>query len=154
MNRNLINKFLFSPHYIWRSKSFSEDSTDFMETFFKISSVEQLRSFQKNLNLNSIDQRAISYYIKNWFVSDESSNKAQFRPGRFLSLDRSAILYGSIPVIFEGTNFWCRKPYLKRRNINEKVSQLINLASRIRECNPNSKILLIVVPEKDYLISR
>lgn len=125
-----------------------------METFFEISSVEQLKSFQKNLNLNSINQRAISYYIKNWFISDESSNKAHFRPGRFLSRDRSTVLYGSTPVIFEGTNFWCRKPYLVKNEINKKASQLLNLVTRIRERNINSKILLIIVPEKDYLISR
>lgn len=123
------------------------------ETFFSLKTIGELRQFRSALDHSVPEQAALAYYISTW-PFDSALNNAPFAPGSSLSPDRTAVMYGNAPVIFEGTNHWCMKPYLPTEALHSKLAGLEHLVGSIRRSNLNAKITLVLVPEKDHVISR
>lgn len=123
------------------------------ETFFALKTMGRLRQFRSNLDHSVPERAALAYYISTW-PFDSAPDEAPFVPGSSLSPDRTAVMYGDAPVIFEGTNHWCMKPYLPAEALRSKLAGLEHLVGSIRRSNPNVRMTLVLVPEKDHVISR
>lgn len=132
------------------------DPTDtaLWDDFFVLETVGDLRRFSAQLDLSIPEQAALSYYISTWPEFAQSDDHAAFVPGINLSRDRSAVLYGKAPVIFEGTNQWSWKPHFSAQELIAKTKVLQNVVAGIRETNPGARMTLLLTPEKDYVISR
>lgn len=124
------------------------------DEFFSLKTIGGLKKFLECLDVSIPEQAAISYYIMTWPDFIHGGNKDVFLPGNFVSRDRSAIMFGEVPVIFEGTNNWAWKSYYPVEDLIDKISLLNNKASRLRNLMPDARMSLVLVPEKDYLISQ
>ncbi|MRX52183.1 hypothetical protein GI374_17615 [Paracoccus sp. S-4012] len=122
--------------------------------FFRLNTVGGLRKFHGSLDYSAPEQAALAHYISTWPIVGSDQDDARFVPESYISLDRVAIMYGNAPVIFSGRNQWCTKPYLSAEAARGKLSGLEHLVSSIRRSNPDSRIALLFVPEKDHVISR
>lgn len=127
---------------------------DLWAEFFELTTVGGLRRLAAKLDSSFPEQAALSYYISTWADVEQSADDTVFVPGHMVSPDRSAIFYGNAPVIFEGTNQWSWKPYFSTAELNGKMSVLANVVAGIREANPDARMTLVLIPEKDYVISR
>lgn len=121
--------------------------------YFELETVGGLRHFRSKLDQSVPEQAALSYYISTWTFYETAENTDPFVPGNSLSPDRSAVMYGSAPVIFEGSNHWAWKPYLSMDTVRDRLLSLYNLVAAIRRSNKSAKIVLVIVPEKDHVIS-
>lgn len=130
------------------------DNNALWNTFFSLRTVGELRAFAAQLDPSVPEQAALSYYIGTWPETSSASDDDPFAPNEKLSLDRSAIMYGRIPVIFEGSNMWSSKPHFTVEQLNERLTNLEKVVSRVRESNTNAKMALVLIPEKDHVISR
>lgn len=130
-----------------------DQNSTIWDAYFALQTVGDLRKFQMVMDLSDPEQAAFSYYISTWPFFKDAYSDAAFAPGNSLSNDRSSIFYGNAPVIFEGSNQWSIKPYLPIVQLEEKLSKFENLVKSIRNDNRKSRMVLIFVPEKDYIIS-
>jgi hypothetical protein len=127
------------------------NAEDIQRLFFSLENWSDLRNFLDCLDLADPSQAALHYYANTWVAPEDS--RAHFEPSSYISSDLSAIYYGRCPVIFEGSNQWARKSNCSRSYYDEKL-QLVYLRCRnIRQINPLAKMCLVLVPEKDFLIS-
>lgn len=128
--------------------------TKLWSDFFALETVGELKTLFKRLDISIPEQAAISYYISTWPDFIHGKDDETFCPGNFVSRDRSAVMFGKMPVIFEGTNNWSWKAYYPAEDLIAKTESLKNSISVLRELNPVAKMSLLLIPEKDYLISR
>lgn len=122
--------------------------------FFALNTVGALKRFCGALDLSVAEQAALAYYISTWPELPVCGDDEAFVPTAKLSPDRSAIMYGTAPVIFEGTNLWSWKPHFSVEQLSQKLSGLENLVGSIKQSNPDARMTLVLIPEKDYIISR
>lgn len=123
------------------------------KVFFSLKTVGDLRQFRSTLDNLVPEQAALAYYISTWPVYQNANDADTFLPGSSLSPDRSAVMYGSAPVIFEGSNHWAWKPYVPVDTVRSRLRALENLLTGIRRSNESAKMVLVIVPEKDHVIS-
>ena len=123
-------------------------------SFFALDTVGALRRFLLGLDSSTPEQAALAYYISTWPAFKDSNVEAAFVPAAHLSADRSAVKYGNAPVIFEGSNLWAWKPYYTTEALTQKLDDLEQLIIQIRNSNPNARMTLVLIPEKDHVISR
>lgn len=121
--------------------------------FFALRSANELKSLLPELDDAIPAHAALRYYINTWTDLSARDDDKPFNPAQYLSPDRSAAMYGLCPVIFEGTNEWAFKPYRSKTHFDEKFGGFTKRIAKLRETFPSQKISLLVVPEKDYLIS-
>lgn len=131
-------------------------TTDFctvsiLEQFFNLRTWDELHSFVEGLDLQEPFQVALRYYAQTWPPAQTEDHI--FEPAKFLAADTSAIFYGNCPVIFEGSNQWGRKCYAVRSEHDAKLEVIYRSCVRLRKQNPDAKVCLVMVPEKDLLIS-
>ncbi|MCE8433698.1 hypothetical protein, partial [Rhodovulum sulfidophilum] len=119
---------------------------------FDLKTWEELRTFLDGLDSTDPFQAAIGYYAKSWPAPKDDD--AAFEPTMFLSEDLTATYLYSCPVIFEGTNNWAQKSFLSRAECDEKLQDVVHCCARLRGENPDARFCLILIPEKDFLISR
>lgn len=124
------------------------------ESFFALDTVGALRRFSLGLDGSTPEKAALAYYISTWPVFNDSNDEAAFFPAAHLSADRSAVKYGSAPVIFEGSNLWAWKPYFTTEALKQKLDGLERLIVQVLKSTPNARITLVLIPEKDHVISR
>lgn len=122
--------------------------------FFGLKTIGDLRKFSAHLDPTFPEEAALSYYISSWADGEQLADNAAFLPNRMVSPDRSAVMYGNAPVIFEGTNYWSSKPYFSAAELLEKMNNFENLVAGIRASNTNARMTLLLIPEKDHVISR
>ena len=122
--------------------------------FFALENIGELKTFFVRLDNSIPEQAAISYYISSWADFVHGKDDDAFCPGNFLSRDRSTVMLGRMPVIFEGTNNWSWKPYYTAEDLIAKTKSLKNRISVLRELSPDARMSLLLIPEKDYLVSQ
>ena len=130
------------------------DDQALWDEFFSIGTIGELRLLAANLDHSVPVQSALAYYISTWHDLIGGDDGSAFFPGTRLSRDRSAIFYGNAPVIFDGTNKWCVKPHLSADELFARTRGLRNSVTSVRDANPHSRITLLLVPEKDHILSR
>lgn len=131
-----------------------QDDPCIWDRFFALRSVGELRHFAHNLSADIPAEAALSHYISTWAEPAVSPDDAGFAPARYLAPDRSAVMYADAPVILEGTNHWSTKPYLSKAALGQKLAGLQNHLGQIRRANPQARITLVMIPEKDHVISQ
>lgn len=124
------------------------------ESFFALDTVGALRRFSLGLDGSTPEKSALAYYISTWSAFIDSNDEAVFVPVAHLSVDRSAVKYGNAPVIFEGSNLWAWKPYFTAEALTQKLHDLEHLIVQNRNSTPNAHMTLVLIPEKDHVISR
>lgn len=129
-------------------------SYDLWVLFFGLTTVSDLRRFEADLDPSVPEQAALAYYIRSWPAFKDADDQDAFDPALHLSQDRSAVFYGTAPVIFEGTNLWALKPYMSTQTLVDKMKGLRSVVTKIRHANPSTHISMVLVTEKDYVISR
>lgn len=134
----------------WKGDSSSEISSDLLG----IANIGQLRRFRTKLNISHPFQAALAYYIDSWAIQAETEDDCSIMLSQYLSLDLSAVLLGSVPVIFQGSNSWSEKPYAAPKYHADKLALLLKSINNIRESNLDSRVVVLVVPEKDYILSQ
>lgn len=122
-----------------------------LKEFFDLTTWAALDRFIESLNDQDPFEKALRYYAQSW--ERPNGGDQSFDPGRFLSQDRAAVYSGKCPVIFDGTNNWARKCYAPYDEINAKLSALYERCARLRKDNPDTRFCLILIPEKDIVIS-
>ena len=131
-----------------------QHAPELWDNFFKLATIGELRNFAAELDSSIPESAALLYYISTWDAFAQSNDNDVFSPTSHLSEDRSAVKYGNAPVVFEGSNFWARKPYLTNTALARQLEDLENLVVQIRASNPHARMTLLLVPEKDHVISR
>jgi hypothetical protein len=131
-----------------------ECNSSLWKSFFELTSVGGLRRFAAGLDASSPENAALAYYISTWPAFANTDNGADFVPTHHLSTDRSAVKYGNAPVIFEGSNHWAWKPYVSTEALAQELDKLEHLVCSVRDSNPSARITLVLIPEKDHVISR
>ena len=122
--------------------------------FFSLSSVRELRRFSDSLADDSPVDLAFAFLIGSWTWHKETDPDAAFSPRLAITEDLSAGMLGERPIIFMGTNHWAAKPYLSLEYHIEKVTSYANHLKRIREIFRKNRVILSIVPEKDYVIDK
>jgi hypothetical protein len=125
---------------------------DFSNHFFAQETVEGLKEFLQALDLSNPSQAALLYYAQTWFDTLIGSDCSVFNPREYLVEDLSAIMLGKCPVIFMGSNRWAEKTYFDYSEHEKSISNLISRLKALRETYKNQKIIVAIVPEKDYAI--
>lgn len=132
----------------------SKQDSALLQCFFSLNTVGQLRNFCARLDTTNYEHAALAYYISTWPEFAKADDAAAFSPTAKLSEDRSAVMYGNAPVIFEGTNQWALKPYLPTAQLASKLQGFETVIRGIREANRDARMTLLLIPEKDHIISR
>ena len=122
--------------------------------FFSLSSVRELRRFSDSLADGSPVDLAFAFLIGSWTWHKETDPDAAFSPRLAITEDLSAGMLGERPIIFMGTNYWAAKPYLSLEYHIEKVTSYANHLKRMREIFRKNRVVLSIVPEKDYVIDK
>jgi len=122
--------------------------------FFRLSSFQELHGFRNTLAEEYPVDRAFAFLLDAWTQHHQAGADSRFLPHLVLTEDLSAGMLGERPVIFMGTNYWAAKPYLSLEYCMDKVSQYAKQLQRVREIFGNKKIVLAIVPEKDYIIDK
>ena len=122
--------------------------------FFSLSSVRELRRFSDSLADDSPVDLAFAFLIGSWTWHKETDPDAAFSPRLAITEDLSAGMLGERPIIFMGTNHWAAKPYLSLEYHIEKVTSYANHLKRMREIFRKNRVVLSIVPEKDYVIDK
>ena len=129
----------------------THSSTLTMENFFRLTNWHELHNLLDNLEHSIPFEAALRYYGNTWPVPDDLNEP--FSPGNFVSSDLTAIYLNDIPVIFQGTNKWSEKLYYPIDYFQTKLGEIFERCLKIRSDHKNSRICMIVVPEKDFVIS-
>lgn len=124
------------------------------DNFFGLRNVGELKQFHAQLDPSIPEQAALHFYISSWPAFITGEDDSYFAPAQHLSPDRSAVFYGKAPVVFEGTNNWAWKPFYSTEALITKLNGLINVVSGVRKSNTDANMTMILVPEKDYVISK
>lgn len=118
--------------------------------FFSLDTWSGLARFVDDLEGADPFQRALKYYAQTWVAPE---GEEAFAPSSFLAKDCSAIFYGKCPVISEGSNHWAQKCYADPAEYDAKLDLIYARCARLRAAKPEAKICLVLVPEKDFVIS-
>lgn len=124
------------------------------ERFFGLNTVGELRQFYATLDQSVPEQASLAYYIASWLIFSDASDGHVIDPLSYLSEDRSAVMYGAMPVIFEGTNKWSSKAHSSTEQLVQKFKNIETMATKIRDANCQARMVIYLIPEKDYVISR
>lgn len=123
-------------------------------TFSQLSSLRELHVFSRSLAADSPVDLAFAFLLGSWTWQQEADPESPFSPHLALAEDLSAGMLGERPVIFMGTNHWAAKPYLSLEYHIDKVTLYANHLKRMREIFRKNKLVLSVIPEKDYVIDK
>lgn len=124
------------------------------KAFFANTTVGELKHFRAALDSEQPVQRALGRYIDSWQSSLSHDHGTPFEPRAYVSDDLSSALYHSSPCIFMGSNSWAVAATTERPKQESYLSFLAARIQSIREYNPDAVMVVSVVPEKDYTISR
>ena len=119
--------------------------------FSSLRKISDVQEFLLSLNAEDPFESALGYYIKSWPLS--AAVGSSFDPYQFIAEDFSAAYLGQCPVIFEGTNCWAEKGWYPHAYFEMKLNELLSHCVRFRAEFPTQKICLVVVPEKDFVLS-
>lgn len=123
---------------------------DVLARFLQLETGKDLVEFASSLDPANPYHRAFGYYISTWNLAQDYT---AFEPVKYVAEDGSAILYGNCPVVFGGSNCWAEKCYAELADYEAKLEQLYKRCASIRKGSPSAKICLLMVPEKDFVIS-
>ncbi|MFD1794881.1 hypothetical protein FQV27_05650 [Paracoccus aurantiacus] len=126
------------------------DPADIHQRFLKLRSWDELDQFLSETPASTPFNRALHYYATTW----TPFRKDPFDPADLISLDQAAAMYGRYPVIFMGSNQWAEKSFDPLLDADGNLSRLVDRAAQVRAQKPDTPCCVIVVPEKDYVISR
>ncbi|TCL87914.1 hypothetical protein C8J38_1293 [Rhizobium sp. PP-WC-2G-219] len=93
-------------------------------------------------------------YIITWESALAMPDESAFTPQAYVAQDLSAAIYRDCPCIFMGTNQWAVKASQSADELSDSYAAFYNRVCYIRDHYPNSKVIVTIVPEKDYLIDR
>jgi len=122
------------------------------DQFFELCSVNSLNTFLSQLDTTDPYQAAWLRYASSWPAHDAENPDAPFNPRAHMTEDLSAAMFGECPCIFLGTNDWALRAVATADELRTKVRNLANHIRGIRDRYIDRTMVLIVVPEKDYLI--
>jgi hypothetical protein len=122
--------------------------------FFRLSTLRELHVFRRSLAADSPVDLAFAFLLGSWTWQQEADPDSPFLPHLALAEDLSAGMLGERPIIFMGTNYWAAKPYLSLEYHIEKVTSYANHLKRMREVFRKNKVVLSIIPEKDYVIDK
>jgi hypothetical protein len=122
-----------------------------IEDFFNLRSWSELDEFLTNLDSSVPFEAALGYYGNSWIAPDDV--REPFVPRNFVSRDLSATYLRNFPVIFQGTNHWSEKLYYSEQYYEDKLNEILDHCSRFRSFNQRNRICLLIIPEKDFVIS-
>ena len=122
--------------------------------FFRLSSVRESRVFSQSLAADSPVDLAFAFLLGSWTRQQEADPDSPFLPHLVLAEDLSAGMLGERPIIFMGTNYWAAKPYLSLEYHIGKVTLYANHLKRMREIFRKNKVVVSIIPEKDYAIDK
>jgi len=120
--------------------------------FFKLSSLRDVHLFSQSLATDSPVDLAFAFLLEPWIRLWKVAPDAPFSPLRVVTEDLSAGMLDERPNIFMGTNYWAAKPYLSLEHHLNKVTIYAKHLQRMREIFRRNKLVLSIVPEKDYVI--
>ncbi|MEI6799636.1 MAG: hypothetical protein WCO04_10555 [Pseudomonadota bacterium] len=125
------------------------------DRFFRISNVADLKKFENALDKDDPFSMALAFLIKMTFDrSKHGENGSFFAPREVLSEDLSSAVLGNSPIVFLGTNEWAIKPYLSKAQHMLQIKKYCDHINNIRNIFSDKKIVLSVIPEKDYVIDK
>jgi hypothetical protein len=127
---------------------------DLWQSFFSLQTIKGLKELLNSLDPAIPAHASLLHYSESWQDALASLDSAEFNPSSYLSSDRSAIMLGSCPVLFMGTNQWAEKPHADCLQHSKAMSRFISNLERLRETYRNQRVAVVVVPEKDYVINR
>jgi len=122
--------------------------------FFRLSTLRELHVFSRSLTAESPVDLAFAFLLGSLTRQQEVDPDSPFLPHLALAEDLSAGMLGERPIIFMGTNYWAAKPYLSLEYHMEKVTLYANHLKRMREIFRKNKVVLSIIPEKDYVIDK
>ena len=122
--------------------------------FFKLSSLRDIHLFSQSLAADSPVDLAFAFLLGSWIGLQKVDPDSPFSPHRVVTEDLSAGMLGERPIIFMGTNCWAAKPYLSLEHHLDKVTIYAKHLQRMREIFRRNKLVLSIVPEKDYVIDK
>jgi len=122
--------------------------------FFKLSSLRDVHLFSQSLAADSPVDLAFAFLLESWIRLWKVAPDSPFSPHRVVTEDLSAGMLGERPIIFMGTNYWAAKPYLSLEHHLDKVTVYAKHLQRMREIFRRNKLVLSIVPEKDYVIDK
>lgn len=123
---------------------------EILDRFFALKSWAGLDAFLDGLGPRTPFFDALRYYAESWAPFRDQ----RFEPRRFLTADHSSVLYGRCPVIFQGSNRWAETVFSGEADFSEKLDRVVDRCTEIRKQNRHASACLVLVPEKDFLISR
>ena len=129
---------------------YDERNLSIFPKLFKLTSIKELENFIVSLDKENPIEESLVYYARSWL--DVVEDNKHFVPSSYISNDLSVIRLGNCPVIFQGSNGWCAKHKLDQRQVENKLNAIYNRCTILRKQNPNKKICLVIIPEKDYVI--
>lgn len=130
------------------------ENLKFWEQYFALRTTGELKKFCDGLDRSDPDQAAFMRYAKTWRAQHDQDDGRDFDPRAHVSEDLSAALYLGAPCIFLGTNSWAVAASMDAEYHRDRLAHMAKRIGSIREHNPNSTIVLAVIPEKDFVISR
>jgi len=122
--------------------------------FFKLSSLREAHLFCQSLAADSPVDLAFAFLLESWIRLQKVDPDSPFSPLRVVTEDLSAGMLGERPIIFMGTNYWAAKPYLSLDHHLDKVTMYAKHLQSMREIFRRNKLVLSIVPEKDYVIDK
>jgi hypothetical protein len=122
--------------------------------FFKLSSLRDVHLFSQSLAADSPVDLAFAFLLGLWIRLQKVDPDSPFSPLRVVTEDLSAGMLGERPIIFMGTNYWAAKPYLSLEHHLDKVTMYAKHLQSMREIFRRNKLVLSIVPEKDYVIDK
>lgn len=132
----------------------SEKQEDLRARLFSLTSSSELSDFAGQLDRHDPINAAFAFLIDSWTALAREQNEKMIEPRKLLSEDLSAAMLGRFPVIFMGSNAWATKPYLPAEVHTDRVERLFHhLKETVRHFG-NKRVILAVVPEKDYIVDR
>ena len=122
--------------------------------FFKLSSFRDVHFFSQSLAADSPVDLAFAFLLGLWIRLQKFDPDSPFSPQRVVTEDLSACMLGERPIIFMGTNYWAAKPCLSLKCHIEKVTLYANHLKCMRDVFRKNKVVLSIIPEKDYVIEK
>jgi hypothetical protein len=122
--------------------------------YFTLSSVPDLKAFYNDLDPSDPFSAALAFLITSWFPLLPADDAVHFEPGSFVADDLSAAMLGPCPVVFMGSNDWATKPFFSLEAHINKSEVYIKHLHKLTTIFPGKTIVLVVVPEKDYVIDK
>lgn len=128
-------------------------SGDPFERFFGLRTARELRAWASALDPADPIAAAANRFARSW-PAFEAPDDAAFSPERHLSHDRSTARWSEMPCIFMGTNGWAAKAHAPAAEPLAAAGRFARHVERVAAAYPGARVVLVIMPEKDYLADR